>query len=357
MRLTPDYTITATDAELLNLGLSPSTVNQLTVEPERGRSGGTSNTVEYDPLPITPWEELFAGVTVTDAIVEGLILPGRWVSIVAAAKTGKSSLLLHIATALTRGRDPFTAAPRPPLRVLYLDLEMGRLDVVERLTELGLGPADLAWLDYLDIVPKCDQLQGATAVVSKVNAVGHQLVIVDGMNGLIDGAEKDDVPWRRVFDYLIAPLKRAGVAVLTADNTGKDKTLGARGSSVKADKPDGVLDLTRTDNGVRLKATHRRTAAIAAELTLIVKGGDGDQALDFHITTTDWPAGTADAARTLDKLGVPLDHGRNKARVILKMNGVGMRDSVLAAALKYRQIDAKNGGNRCGNRSREQVPA
>lgn len=309
----------------------------------------------YDPLPITPWPELFAGVTVTDAIVEGLVLPGRWVSIVAAAKTGKSSLLLHVATSLARGRDPFTAAPRPPLAVLYLDLEMGRLDVIERLTDLGLGPDDLTMLDYTDIVPKCDELPGATAVVSKVNAVGHAVVIVDGLNGLIDGAEKDDVPWRRVFDCLVAPLKRAGVAVLTADNTGKDKTLGARGSSVKQDKPDGVLDLTRTDNGVRLKATHRRTAAIADELTLIVKGGDGDQALDFQVTTTDWPAGTAAAAATLDRLAIPLDHGRSRARVALKAAGVGMRDTVLAAAIKYRQISAANGGNRSRNRSREQV--
>src|SRR5690606_32762009 len=112
-----------------------------------------------------------------------------------------------------------------------------------------------------DLPPKLDVVDGANALQVSVKALGAQVVVIDGLNGVVSGAEKDDATWRPFFDLTVQMLKRQHVAVITGDNLGKDDSLGPRGSSVKVDKPDGVLLLTRTDNGVKLHAHARRTSA------------------------------------------------------------------------------------------------
>lgn len=297
-----------------------------------------------EPLPLVGWPELFDRTEVEEAHVDGLVIPGRWIALVAPAKAGKSTLTLHIATALATGRDPFTDEPRPPLSVLYIDTEMARLDVYERLAAAGYGPDDLARLHYCDIPPKCDDVPGAVAVTSSVHLHAVDVVVLDGINGLVSGAEKDDVPWRRFFELTIAPLKRAGVAVLTTDNMGKDRTLSGRGSSVKIDKPDAVIELSRTDRGVRLYCTHRRAWTVLTELQLSIIGQDGSEPIRYRITEDAWPAGTAAAAALLDRLGVPKEYGRAKVRAILREHGEGLRDVVLAAAIRYRKASGTGPG-------------
>jgi hypothetical protein len=108
MRLTPDYTITATDAELLNLGLSPSTVQNRTVEPERGRSGGTSNSgvAEAVPFPTTRLGALAAQVRAEPParyLVDRLIIAGDYGVIGAASKFGKSLFVADLAVNVAAG--------------------------------------------------------------------------------------------------------------------------------------------------------------------------------------------------------------------------------------------------------------
>lgn len=291
----------------------------------------------YEPVPIVDWAELFDRSVVDDAYVDGLLHPGRWTQFVAAAKVGKSTLAMHLTTSLARGRDPFTNVERTPLRVLYLDAEMGRLDVYERLSAAQFGPAELALVAYSDMPPRCDEIQGGTAVVSAAKLNQADVVILDGMNGMVSGAENDDLTWRNMFDYTIAPLKRAGIAVLSTDNMGKDRTRGSRGSSVKTDKADAVFELARIDGGIRLKRTHTRTASMVAELDLHMFGIEGDEPIGYRVAPNSWPLGTLDAVKVLDDVGVPADFGRDKARRELNLVGVKMRDTVLSAAIRYRK--------------------
>jgi hypothetical protein len=291
-----------------------------------------------DPLAIEliDWERIHDH---GDEIVEGLVIPGRWTALAARAKAGKTTLEMFVTVEISEGRDPFDATPREPVTVLYVDGEMGRFDLEERLRELGHpAPAALTRWHATDLPPRLDTIEGGAALQRAVDQLGAAVVVIDGINGTVTGAEKDDTTWRAFFDYTIMPLKRMGVAIWTGDNLGKDESLGPRGSSVKVDKPDAVIKLTRTDNGVKLTTTHRRTSAYPPERALSIDGLDGDRPINYRTTGSTWPDGTTEIAALLDDLGIPLDHGRDRVRRQLGERQV--RNVALAAAIRYRKIRA-----------------
>jgi AAA domain len=291
-------------------------------------------------LDFVDWSDLFAGVTHESAILDGVAYRGRWTAYVAPGKAGKSTYTINLATELQRGRDPFDDAACEPVSVIYLDTEMGRVDMLERLEELELRPADLTRLHYTDLVPRLNTVEGSAQLLHDVERFGAGLVVVDGINGAVTGGENDDETWRVFYNLTIAPLKRAGVAIVTNDNLGKDKTLGPRGSSVKVDKPDAIIQMARTDHGIRLKTTHRRTAAYPLDVSLIVEGTDGSRPIRFRRAASSWPAGTAAKAAELDNLSVPIDVSNRAARAALRSVGQSVGNSeVLAAAIRYRKCN------------------
>lgn len=276
-----------------------------------------------------------------DAIVDGVVHPGRWTAIVAGAKQGKSELILNVAIHISNGRDPFDGSHIEPASVLYLDAEMGRFDLRERIVGSGHDPQSLTNFYASDLPPKLDTPEGGAALLDTVRRLNVSVVVIDGINGTITGAEKDDSPWRDFYRYSIAPLKQMGIAIVTADNLGKDKSLGPRGSSVKLDKADAVVQLERTDNGIKLKTTHRRTSTYPAEWSLSIGGLDGSEPVTYRRVDTIWPEGTEALVELLDSMGVPTNIGRGKVRTLLKEGGHKATNSVLAAAVRYRKIHSR----------------
>ncbi|WP_116998448.1 DnaB-like helicase N-terminal domain-containing protein [Desertimonas flava] len=296
-------------------------------------------------MEFVDWDALFSGVVDERPVVDEFAFRGRWTALAAKPKTGKSTLLMHVALACHRGEDPFEGGARRPLCVMVVDPEMGRLDVLERLCDLGLTPADLVGLHYTDIVPKLDTAVGAGLLLADVDRLGVDLLIIDGINGAVDGPENDDTTWRPFYDLTIAPLKRRGVAIVTTDNAGHGDEKRARGSSVKVDKPDAAVFVSRTDHGVKLTTTHRRTAAYAKEMTLVIRGADGSAPISYHRSASSWPAGTEAKARELDELDLPREASNRDARAALKAAGRQIGTSeVLAAALRYRRTGLTHSG-------------
>ena len=311
------------------------------------QNGHGSAHPEADGLIIIDWSEERDHA---DELVDGVVMTGRWTAIAAAAKAGKSSLLVSLSVEASEGKHPFDASLIDPVRVLYLDAEMGRLDLEERLIECGYQPARLASWWACDIPPRLDTLDGAAKVLAYVRTHRIQMVVIDGINGTVGGAEKDDAPWRLLFEHTIRPLKEMGVAVVTADNLGKDSTLGPRGSSVKLDKADAVLNLTRTETGVNLHASHRRTAAYPLDQTFDVFGIEGDEPLHYRRALGHaYPDGTTEFANLLDELGVDPWLGKRTVREFLRdaaekaeANGgdprrFKVRDITLVAAIRWRR--------------------
>ena len=279
-------------------------------------------------------------------VVEGFALAGRWTATVAAAKAGKSILLIAMSAELSEGRDPWSGEEREPLDVVYIDTEMGRVDIEQRLNDCGYEPSQLKRWHACEIPPRLDTPEGGRSVMASVVEHDARLIVIDGLNGVVSGAEKDDTPWRDLYQHTIRPLKIASASVVSADNHGKDETLGPRGSSVKLDKADAIIRITRSEGGVTLRATHRRTGDYHERIDLDVTGLDGSVPVRYrrHGGTV-WPDGTARVAALLDELGVPLDAGRPSVRRTLREMAEGAvdneryraRNDVLGAAIRWRK--------------------
>lgn len=296
-------------------------------------------------LPVVDWAEVWDRPT-PDALVDRLLVPGRWTSLIAPAKAGKSTFVLHLVVSLARGLDPLTGRPVDPVTVYYLDKEMGEIDVKERLKALDLKPADLGRFMYVDTnIPNGDNVQGGTAIVSHARRRAAEVVVLDGVNEFFEGDENDNEPWRRLFKHTIQPLKRSGMVVLTTHNLGNDDKKDSRGSKVQVDKPDAVMVLARTDDGVKLTCKAARTEALLrGEMHLVARGLDGSEPIVFRESTGSWPAGTAAAVKLLDRLAVPSDASRSVARAALKAAGHGMATEVLAAAVRARKHNVPMNG-------------
>jgi hypothetical protein len=300
-------------------------------------------------VDIVDWEHLYSHDPDDEAVIDGIAYRGRWTAIASPAKAGKSTVLLALAV----------DAARRGVITLYLDAEMGRGDILSRLEDwMDLKPPDLANLHYSDLPPKLDNVQGATRLWNTVEKLSPELVIIDGLNGVVNGAENDDTTWRDMYEWAIAPLKQRGVAIVSADNLGKNGALGPRGSSVKLDKADAVLAMARTDTGVKLTATHRRTASYPTEQEYAVTGADECDPPMSVVRVgvgTGYPEETAAVVAILDALGAPVDISKRKARLLLKANGHDAPgDSKLLPILRYRR---EHDASLCITQSEEVVPS
>jgi KaiC/GvpD/RAD55 family RecA-like ATPase len=289
--------------------------------------------VESDPEPagieILDWHELYAREEGDDAIIPGLAFRGRWTAVAAPAKAGKSTVFVGL----------IYQACQAGYRVLYLDAEMGRTDMLDRVEEwMQLKPDDLTNLHYTDLPPKLDTVEGASRLGVTVERIQPDIVVLDGLNGVANGAENDDTTWRDMYEMAIAPMKALNIAVVSADNTGHMDKKRPRGSSVKLDKADGILALERTDNGVKLEATHRRTAAYPLEQHYIVRHAEpGPPAMTVHLVGGSEPEGTSKIVALLDRLDAPPDIGIRAARRLVREHGIQGRNEAIDAAVRRRK--------------------
>jgi hypothetical protein len=305
-----------------------------------------------EDLGLIDWNEAFGNHAPEVAILEGLLFPGRWTAFVAAAKSGKSTLMLHIAHCLARGIHPFKPGvmlPDGAMNVLYLDGEMGRLDTVGRLTMVGLTAADLDNLAYTDLPHKFDNLTDAGWLARACNLVQPSVVILDGINAFVTGAEKDDLPWRMLYEYAIAPLKQAGIAVISTDNTGKDQDAGGRGSTVKTDKADAIMNLRGGRDEYHNFTTvitrrQARTGSFTSELVLRVDGvGTGKISYTIPGTSYSTPPPIVSredilrVCRTLVGLGLPPSASVAESERELRLTGFLIRKSLVQSAVEYRR--------------------
>lgn len=288
-------------------------------------------------IAFVDWVELYNRTDDDDeAIIDGIAFRGRWTAIASPAKAGKSTILLALAV----------AAAKDGHQVIYVDAEMGRNDVLDRVESwMHLKAEDLVNLHYCDLPPKLDNVQGATALWHAVEEIDPDLVVIDGLNGVVNGAENDDTTWRDMYEWAISPLKQRHVAIVSADNLGKAKDNGPRGSSVKLDKADAILRLERTDIGVKLTATHRRTATYPLELEYKVTDA-GDEGPAMKVERVDsgsgYPPETNRIVALLDELDAPTDISKRAAQALLRAHeGKAPGNDKLPKILAWRRMQAE----------------
>ena len=304
-----------------------------------------------------PWHDLLIDFSALgdrpEAIIDGLVFPGRWTFIYAEKKQGKSTLLVGLALAIAKGHDPIANQSTRPRKILYLDAEMGRLDLSERLDDFGQPPetihTDVPNWKASDHIQSLANEQHANTFLAFVDELNPELVVLDGINGFIEGDENSNHEWVNLFRNIIQPLKKRNIAVISSDNSGKDPTKGARGGSAKGDKADAVILLKRLDGtGYRLERRYTRTNAYNETTEVIIENVKPDSTEPMRIrpaTGRQWPRGTADAAEAMDSLNVPLDMPTRKVATLLRDNGHRYRGTTINAAIQYRKQQAHDLGD------------
>jgi hypothetical protein len=296
---------------------------------------------------IIDWPTFWSKERGDDWLAEPLLGRGRSHALFAGAKVGKSDLILYVVACLATGTEPFThdGRPREPVHVLYLDWEMTEDDLLDRLMDLGYGPdTDLAHLHF-DQIPRLaplDTAEGGAELLRLVELVGAEVVVVDTLGRAVEGEENSNDTVRAYYRHTASLLKAAGITQLRADHAGKEAERGQRGGSAKNDDVDVVWQLTRIEDGARLRATHKRMGWVPETVDLVRVE---DPVLRYLPTrnTGSYLPGTAALADELDNLRVPLDAGRRTARKALTEAKVPAGDKRIADALRYRKDHARRG--------------
>ena len=285
------------------------------------------------------WAEFWT-IEATDPewVIEPLFPAGRQTAIYSPAKTGKSLLVLDMVAAAVTGRSVLGQPAKPPIRVVYLDLEMTEADLRERLVDLGYGPDDdLSGLAYYQLpsLPPLDTELGGMVLAELAEAHRADLVIIDTMARVVSGDENSADTYRDFYRHTGLRLKQMGVALGRLDHMGKDADRGQRGASAKNDDIDVVYKLTTADAGqLRLKRTHQRVSWMADELTVI---RHEDPNLRHAIAGGGWPAGVAEVAEILVTLEIPADASGAVAMAALTKAGQGRRRALVLDTQKYRR--------------------
>ena len=184
-------------------------------------------------------------------LVEGL-LPREGLFLLAApAKTGKSWLVLQLASALTRG-EPFLGRPTERTRVLYLSLEDHRQRLYERAEQTGcLGSPDVLFCTEAELLGRGFE-EGLCGVLEQEKGIG--LVIIDTLQKIRE-MDRDGYSYSRDYDVmnrLKSISQRFSLAVLLVHHTNKMEETGdemnrVSGTTAMTGGVDGTWVLRRPD--------------------------------------------------------------------------------------------------------------
>lgn len=242
-------------------------------ESPNGASGVPS--VDDDQFAPLDWDELWEEEFVTEFLPGMLLEKGQQAALVGDGKAGKSLIIFDWCVKLVQGQPFLTENTGEPLKVLYLDKENSRKDIVTRAWAVGADKAALkSRFTYLSFPPfkPLDSRDGALQVMAIVDKYQPDVVILDTVSRFITGKENESDTWLALYRLLHANLKARNIAGIRLDHFGKDAEKGGRGSSAKSQDIDHVWELsvdseTKDRNGagvevetiLTLKRTHSRT--------------------------------------------------------------------------------------------------
>lgn len=277
-------------------------------------------------------------------VVHGLLPAGASVALVAPAGVGKSLIALALSLAVARGDRHFAglAIPRPR-RVLYADLENTPDDIAERLEAMGVRREDdLSRMTYLSLPPfrAFDTEAGGAELVAVMDhyLIGPgDLVVIDSLQRVVDGPENDADTMRAFYRHTALPLKARGVTVLRLDNSGKDVSRGARGTSSKRDDVDVELLLAPGRDPDLLQLTTGKVRIPDVSAMEIERRTDADGRIHFTTASDPLRAQVNQCMAALAAEGVPADAGWRPSVEALKRAGHTFPRDIVRKAVQVRK--------------------
>lgn len=292
---------------------------------------------------IIDWHELFASEDDGEEwIVEPILPARRMVALYSAPKAGKSLLMLEIAVAVARGTEVLGRQVEEARRVLYVDFENDpRGDVRTRLEAMEVTADQLDNLCYLTFpsLAKFDTEQGAVDLMRHVEHYECEVVVIDTVSRAVAGEENENDTWLAFYRHTGLALKRAGVACIRLDHSGKDREKGMRGGSAKYGDVDAVWRLTAlSEDTIHLECTDHRMTVPTKVVTLTREEFPLRHCLagDAWLAASDAQVREVDQA--LDGLGVPSSASVREAKKALREVGQKYRNEHIEKAVKLRKM-------------------
>lgn len=272
------YSSTVEEVAATELAGTDSFTNSFTNSDTLTEAEPLANALLNEPLD---WAELFDSEDEEEEWIAYPFLPARrTVALYSAPKAGKSLLMLEIAVDISRGKSPlgYSDKLRPAglHKVAYIDFENDpRGDIKTRLIAMGYtketATKELGNLVYFTFpnLAKLDTAAGASDLIRHCETYGCDVVVIDTISRAIGGEENDNDTWLSLYRHTGLALKKAGIACIRLDHSGKDVERGMRGGSAKYGDVDAVWKLTPiTETMVRLECTDHRFPLTETEITL-----------------------------------------------------------------------------------------
>lgn len=275
-------------------------------------------------------------------VVDPMIAAGSSVALVAPAGHRKSLVLLALALAVARGDEAFAGMTIPRARrVLYLDMENTEDDLRERLLSFGVSLHDQLANFLLVSLPSMEPLdtaKGGADFTEAVDAFGLEagdVVVLDSYQRITQAGENDSDTTRGYYRHTGVRLKARGLTVIRTDNTGKDVSRGARGSSGKRDDVDVEYLMESKGSYVDIMTGKARQRGVS-NLTLRIS--DEDSKTTFHSDHKLQPESRAEeCARILDEIVLPVEAGERAALSALREKGHEIPRNAVREAVRLRK--------------------
>jgi hypothetical protein len=269
--LIAELTRGAVEAVIVNALKTPA----LSDEPTERVNGHAAEVVDDPPLPNGP-EDYGSGapaieppigplppLTIEDWLARDLPEPdfimGDWLTtttrglLVAPTGLGKTNFAMAMGMHIAAGTDFLHWRARRPSRVLYIDGEMSRRLLRQRIADavrrLGEKPSGFHAFSHEDIevFPPLNTQGGQACVDGLIKVIGGvDFVVFDAIMCLLAGDMKDGEPWAQVMPW-VRSLTKQKIGQLWVHHTGHDESR-SYGDKTKEWQLDTVLHMDPVEN-------------------------------------------------------------------------------------------------------------
>jgi RecA-family ATPase len=192
-------------------------------------------------------------------IVRPWLIVGGIVMIYGPRGVSKTNIAMGLALAIAEG-EPFLGHEVPrPRHVLYVDGEMQRELVQNRLrkfeahTSRPRAHSRLHYLNYADVEGGIEDLgregsSGTALIERELKICGAAVLVIDNKSSLLKGGDENSAESYQVFNDWLLSLRARGITTVLVHHSGKrraDGTLAQRGTSRVEDVMDTIIQLDR----------------------------------------------------------------------------------------------------------------
>ena len=179
------------------------------------------------PIQMKDADRLLDEAAATEYLIEPWLTRGCIVQVFGYSGHGKSLFVQHAMGAMTAGRESFGPFEIPkPMRVLYMDFEMGKATVGERLIDLHqahghTGDRLNIWTPFIDEEINLLTVEGRAELEEWIKVTAPDVIVLDTLRTAFPGLEENDAPsWKNVHSLSLR-LRNAGYGVILMHHSNK----------------------------------------------------------------------------------------------------------------------------------------